>query len=294
MSLLLAYAPVYAAVMDLAMYRIAVDDLICHISANPGSGRRAAVESILSRRLGEPDFARLLAATPGGFDKSAEKVIAEIGQFRPDINGSVADFADYARICLLAQIDTVWWGALPAFGNDPEVEHSSDLVDLGGTAAGVRYRRQSDALSTRLVRAVQRRIAPGRTPDPVGLRSSRTRPELAELLGQLAAEFARVAPTGTPPLWVTSLTRSVQHQRRLRVLGYAAMLPSAHCTGYAADIAMTWYRRHGAAATLGRLLLDRCEAGQVNVICGSQTWHVCLSPDAARELRRNLDRIGGR
>jgi Family of unknown function (DUF5715) len=251
------------------------------------------VESILSARLSEPEFAQLLAAAPGGFSETAGKILAEIREFEPSENGSSADLADFARICLLAQIDAVWWGALPAFRTDPEVDQCAGLVDLGSMAAGVRYRRQSDVLARRVARAVERRIAPGRTPDPVGLRSSRVRPEVAALLGQLSAEFARIAPAGTPPLWVTSLTRSVQHQLRLRELRYAAMQPSSHCTGYAADIAMTWYRRYGADAVLGRLVLDRCEAGQVNVIRGSQTWHVCLSPDGAQRLRRNLDQMGG-
>jgi hypothetical protein len=275
------------------MYRTAVDDLILHISSEVRPLRRAAVESIVSQRLNDPEFAQLLTAAPGGFGKTAGKILAEIREFIPSGNGSAADLADFVRICLLAQIDAVWWGALPAFRSDAEVDQCADLADLGSRAAGVRCRRQSDVLVRRMARAVERRIAPDRTPDPVGLRSSRIRPEVAELLGQLSAEFARIAPAGTPPLWVTSLTRSVQHQLRLRALGYAAMLPSSHCTGYAADIAMTWYRRYGADGLLGRLVLDRCEAGQVNVIRGSQTWHVCLSPDAAEGLRRNLDRNGG-
>jgi hypothetical protein len=247
----------------------------------------------VSARLSEHEFAQVLTATPGGFSETAGSILAEIREFRPSENGSSADLADFVRICLLAQIDAAWWGALPAFRSDPEVDECASLVGLSGIAAGVRYRRQSDALARRAARAVERRIAPDRTPDPVGLRSSRIRPEVAELLGQLSAEFARIAPAGTPPLWVTSLTRSVQHQLRLRALGYPAMLPSSHCTGYAADIAMTWYRRYGADAVLGRLLLDRCEAGQVNVIRGSQTWHVCLSPEGADGLRRNLEQIGG-
>jgi Family of unknown function (DUF5715) len=275
------------------MYRTAVDDLICRIGAIAPNRQRAAVESIVSQRMSEPEFARLLESAPGGFDKAAGQVLTDIREFRLGGNGSPADLADFARICLLAQIDAVWWGALPPFRNDPDVAQCADLVDLGSAAGAVRYRRQSDVLAQRVARAVERRIAPRRTPDPVGLRSSRTRPEVAELLSQLAAEFARIAPAGTPPLWVTSLARSVQHQLRLRALGYAAVLPSSHCTGYAVDIAMTWYRRYGADAVLGRLLLDRCEAGQVNVICGSQTWHVCLSPGAVQGLRRDLNEIGG-
>ena len=105
-------------------------------------------------------------------------------------------------------------------------------------------------------------------------------------LNQLADEFARITPDGTPPLWVTSLARSVQHQRHLKSLGYIALLPSAHCVGYAADIEMKWYRRFHAHRILRGLLLDRQRAGEVNVIDEGQAWHVCLHPDVVQGPRR--------
>ena len=106
------------------------------------------------------------------------------------------------------------------------------------------------------------------------------------MLGQLAIEFAALTPPGSPPLWVTSLARSVQHQRHLRDLGYAAALPSAHCAGYAADIEMTWFRRFGIDGVLRGLLLDLQQAGDVNVIDEGQAWHVCVSPAGGHGLRR--------
>ena len=105
------------------------------------------------------------------------------------------------------------------------------------------------------------------------------------LLNQVAADFARLAPGGTPPLWVTSLARSVAHQRHLRSLGYAALLPSAHCIGYAADIEMAWFRQFQADGVLQGLLLDRQRAGEVNVVDEGQAWHVCVCPGAGRALR---------
>jgi hypothetical protein len=280
--------------LDVAAYRGAVSDLISDVGAGSRPRDPVKVKSLVTERLTEPEFAQLLAVTPGGPGQVAGLVRAEISQFRPGNSASPSDVAELVRICLLAQIDAVWWGAVPAYQRDRDVYRSADLVDLADRAVGFRYRCQTDALAPRAVRAVERRIMPGRTPDPVGLRFARTRPEVVRLLDELATELARSAPAGTPPLWVTSLARSVQHQRRLRSLGYAAMLPSSHCTGYGTDIAMSWYRRYAADGILSQLLLERCEAGQINVIYGGQTWHVCLSPSGAQELRRDAARrIGG-
>jgi hypothetical protein len=104
------------------------------------------------------------------------------------------------------------------------------------------------------------------------------------LLNQLAAGLAAETGPRTPALWVTSLARSIEHQRRLRALGYAASLPSAHCVGYAIDIEMAWFGQFGARPALEALLLGRQQAGQVNVIDEGQAWHVCLSPEAAGDL----------
>ncbi len=105
-------------------------------------------------------------------------------------------------------------------------------------------------------------------------------------LNHLADEFAQIAPDGTPPLWVTSVARSVEHQRHLKSLGYIALLPSAHCVGYAADIEMDWYRRFRAHRLLRGLLLDRQRADEVNVIDEGQAWHVCLRPDLVQRPRQ--------
>ena len=80
---------------------------------------------------------------------------------------------------------------------------------------------------------------------------------------------------------LTSLARSVAHQRHLRSLGYLAPLPSAHCVGSAIDIEMAWYRRFRAHRILRGLILDRQRADEVNVIDEGQAWHVCLRPGTA-------------
>ena len=126
---------------------------------------------------------------------------------------------------------------------------------------------------------------PERNPNTAGLRFPCARSELVVLLNQIAQEFAEVAPPGTPPLWVTSLARSVQHQRHLRTLGYAALLPSSHCVGYSADLEMTWFRRFNADQILQAILLHRQSLGEVNVIDEGQAWHVCVRPGAGHALR---------
>ena len=109
--------------------------------------------------------------------------------------------------------------------------------------------------------------------------------DLQKLLEDIAANFHRITPAGTPPLWVTSMTRSIEHQERLRSLGYSAVLPSAHCTGHAVDLEMRWFERFGVADKLAEVLWTHQAEGLVNVINEGQAWHVCISPHAVARLR---------
>ena len=183
---------------------------------------------------------------------------------------------------MLAQIDSVWWGRHPTYESDADLLDATELTNLDELSAigqlRFKYRHQADTLLSRAARSAQRRTMPGRSPRTAGLRMARTRPQAVAWLNQLADDFTRLAPPGTPPLWVTSLARSVAHQRRLRELGYVALLPSAHCVGYAVDVEMAWYRRFHAHRILRGLLLDRQRADEVNVIDEGQAWHVCLRP----------------
>ena len=74
--------------------------------------------------------------------------------------------------------------------------------------------------------------------------------------------------------------RSVHHQGRLRDLGFTALLPSAHCRGWAADVEMTWFERFGANGALRDVLLDYQASGVLNVIDEGRAWHLCLAPHA--------------
>jgi hypothetical protein len=266
---------------DLSRYRLAVRELVAQIGRDAGlDGYRA--ERIMASALDQPPFAAVLAACPRGQASSAARLLMEIRDYQPSQGSAAMSLASFARISMLAQIDTMWWGSSPGFQTDSDVLESAELVDLDPLQeAGrlrFRYRHQADTLLTRATRSAQRHTLPGRMPSTAGLALARIRPQAVAWLNQLAAEFAEIAPPDTPPLWVNSLTRSIKHQRHLRSLGYAALLPSSHCVGFAADIEITWYRRFRAHRILRGLLLDHQRADEVNVIDEGQAWHICLHP----------------
>jgi hypothetical protein len=274
---------------DVVAYREAVADVLTELASLGESPGVAMAERILARRLPEPEFAMVLSAMPSGPDAAIQRVLREIRIYRQGAQNLVGNLAAMVGIALLAQIDVLWWGHLPAYQSDSDVLDAAELLDLDALRRDglllFRYRRQASSLLGRAARSAERRAVPLRVPHTAGLRFACARAELIVLLNQLAADFARLAPPGTPPLWVTSLARSVSHQRHLRSLGYAALLPSAHCIGYAADIEMTWFRQFQADGVLQRLLLDRQRAGEINVIDEGQAWHLCLCPGAGRALR---------
>jgi hypothetical protein len=283
---------------DLSVYRQAVADLLAEITGRAGPGDAVTAERVMARRIAEPQFAAVLAATPNGMDDAIDRVLREVRSYQPSARSSAGDLAAHARIHLFAQIEIMWWGHSPGYRTDADVLGSADLVDLEALRRSgqlrFRYRRQAQAFLARAVRAAERRVWPDRIPRTAGLRFARARPEAVTLLNQLSTEFARAAPPGTPPLWVTSLARSVEHQNRLRALGYAASLPSSHCIGYAVDVEMTWFRQFGADRGLKALLLGCQRTGDINVIDEGQAWHVCIGPAAAARLRdRRHARPGG-
>jgi hypothetical protein len=285
--------PPAAGTVELATYRGAVRDLLAEVVGQQDLGRVPWAEAFLAERMREPDFAAVLSATPNGIPEAAERLLLEVRNYRSSTQTSAADLTTLIRIFLLAQIDAAWWGRIPAFETDEEVLSSADLVDLETLRRrgllGFQYRRQATTVLTRAARAAERRVWPWGAPRTAGLLFDRARPEVVALLNQLSAQFAKISPPGMPPLWVTSLARSVEHQNRLRALGYAATLPSSHCVGYAIDIEMSWFRRFGAHRALRAMLLERQSDGDVNVIDEGQTWHVCVSPLAAAGLRDDFE-----
>jgi hypothetical protein len=293
--------PKPACVASLATYREAVAELLLEVAGQLRPDDLSTTETRLADRLDSPVFAPMLATSPGGPTASIGELLAEVRNYRPGVGKTgfyTADLTAMIRAYLLARIDVMWWGKVRPFATDAELANSADLVDLEVLRPGgmllFQYRLQAGTLVGRAARAADRRLLPDRVPRTAGVRSAYARPEVVSLLNQLSARFEDLAPPGTPPLWVTSLTRSVDQQRRLRALGYKATLPSSHCAGYAADIEMAWFRRFGAHRTLARLLLERQNAGELNVIDEGQVWHVCVSPPATSALRRDFDaEVGG-
>jgi hypothetical protein len=267
-------------------YRAAVADVVAEVRrCEPADAGDA--ERILGRRIGDDPFAAVLAANPAGRDSTIAQLLFEVRNFERSSRSTASGVAGHVRLVLLTQIDVIWWGRVPGYRTDHDLLATADLVDLDelDTDGALRfcYRHQATSLASRAVRAAQRRTMPGRSPRTAGLRLAKAAPEMVAWLNQIAAEFEHQAPEGTPPLWVTSLTRSVTYQRHLKSLGYSAPLPSAHCVGYAADIEMSWYRRFQAHRLLRGMLRDHQRAGEVNVIDEGQAWHVCLSPALVHE-----------
>ena len=275
-------AAAYQPGLDLPAYRDAVTELAASFERSGAASSTRLAARVLSRRLTDPDIADVLGQTPSGCAGALERLLLEVRGYRPSPRSSASSLASLIRISLLAQIDVAWWGREPAYATDADVLTSPDLLNLDALQQGglllFRYRHQAGSFVGRAARSVERRALPGRRPMTAGLWLARARPQAVALLNQIAAQFASVAPPGTPPLWVTSLARSVEHQRRLRALGYAALLPSSHCVGYAADVEMAWFRRFGAQEALQEVLLEHQRSGDVNVIDEGQAWHVCLRP----------------
>lgn len=282
--------PTRPAAPDLDAYRAAVADLLVEVGALAGESCTSARQMLIDDRLREPAIAAVLDATPQGPVGARETLLLEMARYQPNARSSAADITALVRIYLLSRVDVMWWRDAPTFLTDAQVDASPELVDLEWLRRRdllrFRYTEQPRTLLGRGTRAVRRRLLPAATPRTAGLRFRRARREVVALLNDIARQFAASTPPGTPPLWVTSLVRSAEHQHRLRRLGYAAMVPSGHCLGWAVDVEMEWFDRFEVRDTLAELLLARQRAGEVNVVDEGQAWHVCLAPAARRRLRR--------
>jgi hypothetical protein len=267
-----------------------VAELLIEVDALADAASTRARQVLLDERLREPAIAAVLDATPQGLVGARETLLLELARHRPNQHRRAANLTALVRSYLLSRIDVMWWRDAPTFRTTAQVDASTDLVDLEWLRRRdllrFRYAEQPTSLLGRGVRAARRRLLPHAQPNTCGLRFRRARREVIGLLNDIGREFARRTPPGTPPLWVTSLVRSVEHQHELRRLGYAAMLPSGHCLGYAVDLELSWFQRYGVRDTLAELLLARQRAGEINVVDEGQTWHVCLAPAARSRFRR--------
>jgi|SRR5580692_939058 hypothetical protein len=274
----------------LSGYRAAVEDLV------EEAGRRlrpTAVEGLVAERLGLPEITAVLSYLDEGADAAAARLTRELRTYRPNARSSASDLPTFVRILLLSQIDSVWWSGTAPFASDADVLASAELVDLGplrsAKALEFQYRAQPAGLPGRARDWARHKVLPTLRPRVAGLRFTRSRPVVVAVVNQIAREFAAALPARTPRPWVTSMVRSVEHQYRLRSLGYSAVLPSSHCAGYACDLEIGWFRQFDPDNLLSRLLVERQEAGQLNVIDEGQAWHLCVNPFACDELQAAYD-----
>ena len=167
------------------------------------------------------------------------------------------------------------------YADEAAVEDSPDLVSLPllerAGALRFRFAVQPEGLLGRGRDAAMRRLTPQRRPQVSGMKFLWPGPRSSRSSTRSPSCWA-VAPAGTPPLWVNSMVRSVEHQQRLRELGYAALLPSSHCLGWAADVEMTWFEPVRRGRRLRGCCIDYRDRGVLNVIDEGQAWHVCLAP----------------
>ncbi len=270
---------------ELAAYRRAVDEAVRHLQEGTpdgtgGAGRGAG--AVLARAAGWPEVRAVLDRVPGGAAPALDRIERHLADFRPNPRSNATSPATLLRIALLQQIDVVWWGAVPPFADDDAVRRSPQLTALPPLRRqrqlAFRYRIGTSALPRRARDYAVRRWAPGREPRSSGLSYPLARPAMVALLNEVAREFGRAARPWRGTMWVNCIVRSTAVQQRLQDLGYSALLPSAHCTGHAADIEMAWLRRHGVAPALEDVLTGYRDAGVLNVIDEGQAWHVCLAP----------------
>lgn len=281
--------------VDLAEYRRRVDEVAGHCAAQPSSASAAALPDLLGE---DPVIAAVLRQHPVGIGHALSTLQDELASFVPNARSSAAHHGALVRIYLLHQIDVLWWGSTPGYATSAEVFAAQDLVDLEPLRrAGelrFRYNRQPTTLPHRIERAARRRLRPYAAPPSAGLRYTRARPEAVVLLNRLADELTAQHGHRYAGVWLNSAVRSEEHQQHLRSLGYSAMSSSAHCSGYALDIAVDWLRRLGSDAALKKILTDRRDAGEINVIDEGHAWHVCLSPGSLPGLRQSYDEEFGR
>ncbi len=252
--------------------------------------------AVLDAELGGTDAADIIDRLPGTRSQLLESVREQLADAQPGLASNPLSNVGRVRILLLQQIDVAWWSDLAPYEDQAAVDGAPELL-------GLLELREAGAL--RFTFAVQpvgwwgrgrdyvlKRAIPRRRPRVAGMKFLVARAEIVAVLNEIADVLRDRAPVGTPPLWVNSMVRSVEHQRHLADLGYFALLPSSHCSGFAVDVESTWYETFGAAETLHAILLEYRDRGVLNVIDEGQAWHLCLSPDhvaryaaAASDLR---------
>jgi hypothetical protein len=271
-------------------YHVEVDAAVAAMSEAiaSGAGNTAALD-ILDRGLQGPVARQVIDRSAHGRDELRAAARRELEDPRMRLPSSPKSRAALVRILVLHQVDAMWWSHVLPYADEAAVARAPELVSLPrlDQAGALRFRFavQPEGWLGRGRDAALRRLAPRRRPHVSGMKFLVARPEMVTLLNEVADLLHKEAPTGTPPLWVNSIVRSVEHQHHLSTLGYSALLPSSHCLGWAADVEMTWFQTFGAAETLREILTDYRARGILNVIGEGQAWHLCLNPDQVPAYR---------
>lgn len=267
-------------------YAMAVDALVARLEGLAPEDPAYAQE--IARTLDTSDAQALLQT--GGIDTEnlVERAVAAAARFRPRAAATAGSPAHEVEILLRQQIDLAWWADADDFDTDADLEASPFMVDLRrlrkDNELNFRFLLASDRLAPRAYKYVIRTWFPGYAPGTPGLSSPYARPEMVALLNLIAAEFARRAGAGAPPLWINCITRTVVDQCQLLELGFSAHYPSAHCRGWAADLEVGWYERFGLDGVLTGILTEWAEAGKITAIDEDRIWHVCPHPSFVKEL----------
>ena len=261
--------------------RASIDEVYETLEALGASADPNTVGAIVADALDHPSLG-FLSILSGGPDRLIAQSVEEFSRFAPSAASNASSAAGLVRILLLQNVDLLWWDDVPDFETEAEVSRSTELLDLVSERRRGRvafsFGVASDGLGRRGRDYLVQRLFPNREPRGPGLTCTRIRPAMLGMLNELADATRAAAPAGTPPLRVTSITRSVDHQFRLKSLGFSALVPSAHCRGWAADLEVAWFERFGAADALRSVLLDSLDRGVLNVIDEGRAWHVCMNP----------------
>lgn len=236
------------------------------------------------QRLAIPELLPVLRAV-GDPDQVLQRAATLATEHRPTVAGTARSAAQELTIFLLQQVDIAWWRDATPFDTAlalTEGERTDELIDVSAHRVECRFRFQvaSGRLRHRVRNKVVREVLRGRGPGHPGLSFPYAHRGLVALLNQVAAEFSR--RSGGEPLWVNSLTRTVEHQKHLQQLGFTAHLPSAHCRGWAADVETNWHERRGTREVLVDVLRGLVTDGVMNGIDEGRIWHLCPNPDWVR------------
>ncbi len=276
-----------ASWVQVSAFHVEVDAAVAAMNASLATDDAAAAVRILDAGLQGPAARQVVDRLPYGRDDLMTAARQELEDPKLRLPSNAKSRAGFVRILLLHQIDVMWWSHVTPYADETAVERAPELRSLPALQKEDRLRFrfavQPEGWVGRGRDYAMRRVAPRRRPRVSGMKFLVARSEIVAVLNEIAEALAHKAPEGTPPLWVNSIVRSIEHQKHLSSLGYSALLPSSHCLGYGADVEMAWFRTFGAADVLRDILFDYRDRDVLNVIDEGQAWHLCLSPDHVSE-----------